>query len=38
MTDYVRRSLIAVFALGAVTSLTLAFAPAAFWTALFGLI
>lgn len=38
MTDNIRRSLIAILALGAVTSLILAFAPAAFWTELFGLI
>lgn len=38
MTDHIRQSLIAILALGAVTSLTLAFAPAAFWTVLFRLI
>jgi hypothetical protein len=38
MTDHVRRSLIAILALGAVTSLTLAFAPAAFWAQLSSLI
>jgi hypothetical protein len=38
MTDHIRRSLITFFALGAVTSLILAFAPAAFWTELFKLV
>jgi hypothetical protein len=38
MSEHVRRSLIAFFALGAIASLVMAFAPAALWTELFGLI
>jgi hypothetical protein len=38
MTDYLRRMLIAIFALGALTSIIMAFSPLVHWRELAGLL